>query len=159
MSPELFYPEDFGLKDSRRTKQSDCYALGMVIWEVLSGQVPFPQYDACAVVVKVSRGERPERPQGAGGAWFTDGVWGVLESCWIPKRDDRPGIKDVLLCLEEGSRFWTANLPTTNSPVQNPSDSNTEGSMESEVTSLSYVAPPKGDADDETHTHLPLTRL
>jgi len=149
MSPELFYPEDFGLKDSRRTKQSDCYAFGMVIWEVLSGQVPFPKYDACAVVVKVSRGEHPERPQGAGGTWFTDGIWGVLERCWIPKRDDRPGIKDVLLCLEEVSRFWTANAPTTNSPAQNPSDPNTEGSTESEVTSLSYAAPPKGDADDE----------
>ena len=159
MSPELFYPEDFGLEDSRRTKQSDCYALGMVIWEVLSGQVPFPQYDACAVVVKVSRGERPDRPQGTGGTWFTDGVWGMLESCWKPKRDDRPGIKDVLQCLEEGSRIWTANLSTTNSPVQSPSDSNTEGSMKSEITSLSYVAPPKGDADDKTRIATLLTRL
>ena len=26
MSPELFYPESFGLRDSRRTKHSDCYA-------------------------------------------------------------------------------------------------------------------------------------
>jgi len=66
ISPELFYPEDFGLEDSRRTKQSDYYALGMVIWEVLSWQVPFPKYGPCTVVVKVSRGEHSERPQGAG---------------------------------------------------------------------------------------------
>lgn len=34
MSPELLNPEDFGDGDSRPTKQSDRYALGMVIYEV-----------------------------------------------------------------------------------------------------------------------------
>ena len=37
MSPELLDPERFGMpesEDSRPTKQSDCYALGMVIYEV-----------------------------------------------------------------------------------------------------------------------------
>lgn len=34
MSPELLLPEQFGFTDTRPTKQSDCYALGMVIYEV-----------------------------------------------------------------------------------------------------------------------------
>ena len=37
MSPELLDPEMFGVPESegdRPTKQSDCYALGMVIYEV-----------------------------------------------------------------------------------------------------------------------------
>jgi hypothetical protein len=37
MSPELLDPELFGIPQSegdRPTKQSDCYALGMVIYEV-----------------------------------------------------------------------------------------------------------------------------
>jgi len=37
MSPELLDPERFGMpepEDNRPTKQSDCYALGMVIYEV-----------------------------------------------------------------------------------------------------------------------------
>jgi serine/threonine protein kinase len=34
MSPELLDPDRFGLPDDRPTKQSDCYALGMVIYEV-----------------------------------------------------------------------------------------------------------------------------
>jgi len=37
MSPELLDPQRFGMpaaEDNRPTKQSDCYALGMVIYEV-----------------------------------------------------------------------------------------------------------------------------
>ena len=34
MSPELLVPEQFGIEDDRPTRQSDCYALGMVIYEV-----------------------------------------------------------------------------------------------------------------------------
>lgn len=34
MGPELFYPEDFGLSKFQPTKESDCYAFGMVIYEV-----------------------------------------------------------------------------------------------------------------------------
>ena len=34
MSPELLDPDRYGLPDSRPTKQSDCYALGMVVYEV-----------------------------------------------------------------------------------------------------------------------------
>ena len=37
MSPELLHPERFGMPESegnRPTRQSDCYALGMVIYEV-----------------------------------------------------------------------------------------------------------------------------
>jgi len=34
MSPELLDPDRFEFPDSRPTKQSDCYALGMVVYEV-----------------------------------------------------------------------------------------------------------------------------
>jgi len=37
MSPELLHPERFEMpesEDNRPTRQSDCYALGMVIYEV-----------------------------------------------------------------------------------------------------------------------------
>ena len=98
MSPELLDPESFDLKRSRPTKESDCYALGMVIYEVLSGRAPFSP--SKAPVLKVLRGNRPERPQGAQGAWFTDGIWGMLELCWKSQPAERIGTKTVLLCLE-----------------------------------------------------------
>ena len=111
MGPELFEPERFCVKDSRRTKSSDCYALGMVVYEVLTGEVPFSRYNKYATVAKVLRGERPERPKGAEGKWFTDDVWGILGGCWEPKPWDRPDIEDVLQHLEEASTFWTPLPP------------------------------------------------
>ena len=103
-SPELFDPERFGLQDSRPTKKSDCYALGMVILEVLSGQVPFVGDGDFVVVRKVIVGEFPRRPEEA---WFTSGVWALLESCWAPEPPDRPRLEYVLRCLEEASPSWT----------------------------------------------------
>jgi serine/threonine protein kinase len=38
MSPELFYPAEFGLPKFQLTRESDCYAFGMVIYEVSSSQ-------------------------------------------------------------------------------------------------------------------------
>ena len=48
MSPELLDPELFGipeLEGDRPTKQSDCYAFGMVIYEVRVRASPFAVLD------------------------------------------------------------------------------------------------------------------
>jgi len=44
MSPELLYPELYGLTDDRPTRESDCWALAMVIYEVCIHTVFFTQY-------------------------------------------------------------------------------------------------------------------
>ena len=103
MSPELIDPERFGLVESRPTKESDCYALGMVVYEVLSGQTPFAPSPLPPVIWKVLEGQRPGRPQGKGGALFTDDLWEVLGLCWKHKPDERTNAKVVLQCLERTS--------------------------------------------------------
>ena len=106
MSPELLDPERFGSKNTRPTKESDCYALGMVILEVLTGQVPFPRCNNLVVMRKIIDGESPDRPQGPESAWFTNGLWGVLEQCWLPKPKLRPTVEGVLECLKQCSATW-----------------------------------------------------
>ena len=107
MSPELFDPE---IQDYRRTERSDCYALGMVIYEVLSGHVPFPQHSGYAAATKVLKGERPERPLGVGRDWLSGEVWEVMQRCWVPQPGNRPSIEAVLGCLEKVSRSWVPPL-------------------------------------------------
>jgi len=104
MSPELLYPDQFGLKDSRPTKQSDCYALGMVIYEVLGGQAPFTTVNHYVVMRKVVEGERPSRPEGTERAWFTDDLWRMLNQCWAAQPERRPRITAVLERLERVSK-------------------------------------------------------
>ena len=98
MSPERFNPERFGLKDGRPTIPSDCYALGMVIYEITTGNLPFHKHADFIVVSKVLEGERPPR-----GGNFTEDLWEMLERCWAPEPNDRPSIEGVLLCLETAS--------------------------------------------------------
>ena len=100
MSPELLAPDMFGLKKSRPTKEADCYALGMTIYEVLSGQLPFALFKSSAVIQKVYGGEHPERPQGDDGRYFTDGVWEVMQRSWEFQPRDRISASDILLGLE-----------------------------------------------------------
>jgi len=95
MSPELIDPENFGFEKFRPTKYSDGYALGMVIYETISGHLPLHQHTDWTVVKKVTAGKRPPREAG-----FTDGLWKVLELCWAPQPKDRPSIEYVLQCLE-----------------------------------------------------------
>ena len=111
MSPECFDPEKFGLKDGRPTKHSDCYALGMVIYEVLSGRVPFFRHHGYRVVSRILEGKHPERPRGVEEMLFTDGLWDILEHCWRPNPGDRLNIKDVLQYLDAVSLHWTPFSP------------------------------------------------
>ena len=106
MSPEILNPDLFGFKDSRPTKESDRYALGMVILEVLSGQPPFALDKDFIVMRKVIEGERPGRPEGLEGAWFTDDLWRMLGLCWAMPPESRPSIEAVLEGLERVSKTW-----------------------------------------------------
>ena len=118
MSPECFDPDIVkpGKKDDRRTeewkgqptKESDCYSLGMVIFEVLTGgRAPFENLDSkgrniynVGTTRRIIRGERPGRPQGAEGAWFTDDIWEMLELCWSLQPKNRPTARAILERLE-----------------------------------------------------------
>ena len=112
MSPELLNPEQFGFKDSRPTKESDCYALGMVIYEVLIGHPPFKSYKDFTVMQKVIKGARPGRPEGTEAAWFTDDLWETLGLCWSPQPKNRPTIKAVIECLKRVSTTWRSLPPS-----------------------------------------------
>ena len=95
MSPELISPEQFGLKTGRPTKSSDCYALGMVIYEIISGKPPFYEDGEITASLKVLKGKHPRREDG-----FTDGLWKTMEQCWVSHPSNRPSIEGVLQCLE-----------------------------------------------------------
>jgi len=100
MSPELLASDQSSPNSGRPTKQSDCYAFGMVTYKVLGGRAPFSRLKHYIVIRKVMDGERPERPKGAEGAWFTDELWWMVTRCWATQPESRPSVIAVLECLE-----------------------------------------------------------
>ena len=104
-SPERLHPERFNLKERHPTQESDCYALGMVTYEVLSGLAPF---SSCTNVLllaeKILGSERPEKPPTLQGEWSTTHLWGMLGRCWESQPDARPSLNTVLQCLQSITR-------------------------------------------------------
>ena len=117
MSPELLDPEQFGLDHGHPTKESDCYALGMVIYEVLTGQPPFTSLRNDIVARKVADGQRPRRPEGVKGTWFTDELWEMLALCWATHAQSRPTIEAVGECLGQVLSIWKPLRPQVNEGV------------------------------------------
>ena len=126
MSPELLAPDQFYSTGSRPTEKSDCYALGMVIYEVLAGEAPFSHWKELTVLWKVLEGERPVRLQG-----FPDHIWEMLESCWRHKPNDRPSLDAVLRCLRDVEQQWTLSRisPTLDEDMETDSDNQSHASV------------------------------
>ena len=114
MSPELFALDQSDPGSNQPMKQSDCYALGMVIYEVLSRWTPFSQFNLYIIIQKVMDGERQEWPEGVEGAWFMDELWGMLNQCWESQPENRPSAPAMLECLEQVSRGLELFSPQMN---------------------------------------------
>jgi len=126
MSPELLDPDQFGITDSRPTKQSDCYALGMVVYEVrwgcdlshphngltymrqvLCGHAPYSDImNGGAVIKAIMDGRRPQKPEAAATLGFTDELWGIIRRCWSADADARPDVRTVLSHLDHATWSW-----------------------------------------------------
>jgi serine/threonine protein kinase len=128
MSPERLNAE-ISFEETRPTKASDCYALGMVIYEVLSGRVPF------VAPMKALGGKRPIRPQGKRGTLFTDDIWDMLELCWKQQPRDRISASAVLLRLEKHPP-----LPMLSPDVGGDAESGSDESVIDSIARL-YVFP------------------
>ncbi|CAE6459522.1 unnamed protein product [Rhizoctonia solani] len=91
-APELLFD------DALKSKESDVYALGTTMLEVITGEVPYPQYQSdYQVVAKVMQGIQPTRPtvqlrdDNRG-----DQIWTLLLGCWSREFAARPSAQQVL---------------------------------------------------------------
>ena len=158
MSPELLDPDQSNPKDGRPTKESDCYALGMVIYEALSGKVPFAPDRDYVVMRKVIEGERPERPQGVDGVRFTDHLWYTLQLCWAHRPKGRPTIETVLQCLGPVPRDWKPP-PIVGWGIRDPSREATPSSLTfSSSTGVTLESTSKERQQSESDLETPFNR-
>ena len=142
MSPELIAPQRFGFEKSRPTKSSDCYALGMVIYETVSGKLPFHRDTDYIVSLKVVGGERPPRGRSTK---FAGDLWESLEMCWAPRPGDRPSIESVRQRLQKVSNLSVSHSPGGDSKMEEEGDSDS-------ASGYSAIDYPTGGTIDERST-------
>ncbi|KAG9032478.1 hypothetical protein FRB95_001453 [Tulasnella sp. JGI-2019a] len=90
MSPEM-------LSNSPRTWQTDIYALGLTIIEILTGQVPFAdRSNQAAVTMAIMQGQSPATlPSPRDGKSFHD-VWCIASPCWNKDAGQRPSALNIV---------------------------------------------------------------
>ena len=73
----------------------------------MCGHVPYHNHvDDIAVVVAVMKGARPEKPENATQLGFTEILWDVVKRCWREDWKARPGVEDILSCLNGAPPPW-----------------------------------------------------
>ncbi|KAK2945240.1 hypothetical protein BLNAU_19816 [Blattamonas nauphoetae] len=78
------------------TVSSAVFSFGMVLWEVLTQQIPFESDPADIAQEKMMKGERPSL------AMISDTSLSMLiDRCWAQDPKRRPSITDVIACLED----------------------------------------------------------
>jgi len=100
-APELLLPENFGLEHVLPSRASDVYALGMVMWEIFSGTIPYDRRLTNAqVILRIIEGERPPRPEHTAALGLSDRVWELMSECWREDHRTRPRIQSVRSAIE-----------------------------------------------------------
>ncbi|KAH7819320.1 uncharacterized protein MONOS_9722 [Monocercomonoides exilis] len=84
-APELLINKKLGA-----TKKSVVFSIGMMLWECLTLDIPFGEYDAETAGQKITFGERPSRKMIAG-----RGIDEVVGSCWEEEASKRMGLFEV----------------------------------------------------------------
>ncbi|CAE7080578.1 unnamed protein product [Rhizoctonia solani] len=85
------------------TKASDVYALGMTIYETITGEIPYHGKNEFNVMRLVTlEKELPERPQCMlVGDRRADKLWEMLVQCWSYEPEARPSAADVAMAMKE----------------------------------------------------------
>ena len=96
MAPELLHPALFGLEKGVPSKEADVYALGMTVYQVLTGQWPFYPKREGEIMSAVMLGERPPKPEDPENIGMTEDVWELVTECWRGDRTKRPVILEIL---------------------------------------------------------------
>ncbi|KAF9785123.1 kinase-like domain-containing protein [Thelephora terrestris] len=106
MSPELLAPQKFGINHQRPTPQSDVYAFGLVIFQVITGELPFRGFGPTGHIYPVIEGKRPDKPDNAPAIGFSDPLWAFTQRCWHADMKERPQVAEVVEHLGQASAEW-----------------------------------------------------
>jgi len=143
MAPELLVPSKYDFTASVPAQKLDIYAFALVIYQVLTGEVPFRGLRMGEIAVSVVEGKRPSKPENASDLGFSDSLWDFVERCWDGKLELRPNVTEVASQLSKAAAAWDGVM-APHALIENVVAETPEpmsGSME-----LCNIFPPSRDA-------------
>ncbi|KAF8602236.1 WD40 repeat-like protein [Ceratobasidium sp. AG-I] len=95
MAPELLVPQDG--EEDQRNEQTDVYALGMTMLEIISGRMPFSYYKTEPMVIgALTKSEHPRRPDELSEQnELADRMWALLLTSWDYDPTNRPTASSI----------------------------------------------------------------
>ncbi|CAI2173676.1 1064_t:CDS:2 [Funneliformis geosporum] len=93
--PAYMDPQCFTQINYKRTKKSDIFSFGMILWEISSRRVPFANLADFKVIMKIAVGDREQRVDGTPEPYFQ-----LYSKCWKSDPEERPDITEVVETLE-----------------------------------------------------------
>ena len=139
-APELLHPTNFGLEKGVPSKEGDIYALGMTLYQVLTGWYPFYPKREFEVIHAVIEGGRPPKPENAEEIGMTEVVWELMRECWRQDRTKRPIIREVLekFCEIAGEgKMANSAIEFATSRLNVPGNNNSLSSKNTSLRTLS----------------------
>ncbi|ESO01231.1 hypothetical protein HELRODRAFT_81938 [Helobdella robusta] len=100
MAPEV-------IRHSRYSKKSDVWSFGVVLWELLTGEVPYKGVDTWAVAYGVAVNSLTLPIPSTCPQPFAE----LMKVCWESEADLRPSFTNILLKLEAVSQSSFTNTP------------------------------------------------
>jgi len=93
MAPEV-------LTSNSYAESADVYSCGLVLFEVMSGKVPFDGLNLTRVVQAVTTGQRPNPKDVDGPSPIIEVLGEVLDACWAEEPTDRPTAAYLAQCIK-----------------------------------------------------------
>jgi serine/threonine protein kinase len=98
MAPEMITEKSSG-------KKIDIYALGIIMWEIFSGKVPFNEFDFDNIgefIIQVcTKNKRPSIDVVRQTAGVKSGHVALIQKCWVKDPDSRPTATEFLQELKD----------------------------------------------------------
>ncbi|CUA66988.1 hypothetical protein RSOLAG22IIIB_02899 [Rhizoctonia solani] len=122
MSPEILLMDDESgaCKIPIKTLESDIFAFGLVIRELLGDEIPYAEIQSNALIMQlIANGSRPSRPKNTiASEWLCDKMWGIVEATLAGNPKLRPAASEVL------QRFSSVPIVNRHAPRRRVSEPN-----------------------------------